>query len=181
MAFLLAGTVIGSLVIYNNSEYLVINGLKAYTVVQEYLNTFNFYENNDDNTISNNLLIKQYPYKNKIFYRIKTDNKDDPDEKILEKFSLLMNPILNINLCVNNKKNYEVTKISDFLFLEKEIELSPKTNKLWIDICNILLNHNICYDDEDTITWEIMDNNLNVVNGDNITLKYEENLEMIKN
>lgn len=178
MALILAGTVIGGIVIYNNSDYFVFNGLRAYTLVQDYFNKFKPEESNED-IVKDDIIIKQYHYKNKIFYKLKSENYEEPSEQALEKHSLAMNPILNINLSINDK-NYEVTKISDFLFLEKEICLNPESNKKWIEIINIILGTNIIFNEDDKIVWEIMDNGLNVNTGVNLLIKYKDNLEIIK-
>lgn len=178
MALIFAGTVISGLVIYNNSDYFVLNGLRAFTLVQDYFNKFNI-ESNGDDIVKDDIIIKQFHHKNKIFYKLKGSNYEEPNKDILEKYSLTMNPILNINLRIHDT-NYEVTKISDFLFLEKEINLNPNTNKQWIEIINSIIGKNIIFNEDDKLIWEIMDNGLNVVEGSNLTIKYDNNLEIIK-
>ena len=93
---------------------------------------------------------------------------------MLTEYSLQLNPILSITLKINNN-NYEVPIISQFLFIDRKIELNENTNEIWIQIVKHFQNLEIIYDKKDAISWEILNTDFETINGKNIKLYFDSN------
>ena len=180
MSLIIAGSIVGGIILYNNSDDIMIETLRMYTNIQEYFNKKGFFKQNQQDTFNiGKNKINKYISNNKEFYTLNNNNK--PSENMLNEYSLQLNPILSISLKINNS-NYEVTIIPQFLFIDKNIELNQNTNEMWIQIIKYFQNIEIIYDKNDDISWEILDSEFNTINGKNITLSFnDQQLKMIKN
>ena len=174
MSFLIAGSVIGGIILYNNSDDLMIETLRMYTNIQEYFQKKKGFlqEKQQDSFDINDTKINKYVCNNKEFYTLNSQTK--PSQDLLTEYSLQLNPILSITLKINNN-NYEVPIISQFLFIDRKIELNENTNEIWIQIVKHFQNLEIIYDKKDAISWEILNTDFETINGKNIKLYFDSN------
>ena len=125
MSLLIAGSVIGGIVLYNNSDDIMLETLRIYTNIQEYLNKNGFLKQKQQDTFEiNKNKINKYVCNDKEFYTI--NNQTKPSQNMLNEYSLQLNPILSVTLKINNS-NYEVINnifcFSSWIYVFSRVEL----------------------------------------------------------
>lgn len=179
MSLIIAGGIFGSILIYQNSDYIILNSLKAYSYIQNQYEKISFLEEKNDNPEKiniNNKTLFIYKNNNKEFYSWSNNIKDDT----LISISELINPIMDITLKINNEIiNFDI--ISKFIYLD-EIHLNRNTlENIWIPLLNKIKNKNVNLNKKDKISWEILDTDFNTYNGEDIILKFKNKLIVINN
>lgn len=174
MSFVILGGIIGGYFIYNNSEYIAIKSLSYITNLQSIINNLTSNQNKLSESeeiieISGRKILKKIQ-SGKEYYKIINDQNDI--EFKIEENVLNFNPIISLDLDVNDKK-YNALFLNNFLISGK-LELTKINLNFWIEVLNKLDNQNIVYREEDNVFWSIMDSDLNTYNNDSLKIILNE-------
>ena len=180
MSIVIAGGIFGGILVYQNSEYFILNGLKVFSYLQHKYENMVIFENKLDNNPEkikiNNKTLYIYKRNNKEFYSWENNIQD----QIINEKSVYINPIMDITLKINNEIiNCDI--INKFIHLNTIILNKNTLETIWIPLINKLQNKDIKFCNKYSVNWEVLDTDFRTFNGESLKLIFENNKLIVIN